>query len=193
MLKLYNIFIGMTFSTLILVTGCSQKNGYVASNEAPVVIHGYTLPPKPSPVINNATILGIDSNNNGVRDDVEIWILKKYKDKHPIYTEIAIQAGRAWQKILEDPSAARETMKLIDATQNCEFYFRFDANKYGDALLIDESIVTNRMFKKIVINTQERKDAYWEYDRLLSGGVYVLPKVSQEKSYCDFNTSQYEI
>ena len=195
MLKQNIFFIEVTLTILVMFSGCSQSNGYatskVASNETSVVIHGYTLPPKPDPVINNTTLLGIDSNNNGVRDDIEIWILKKYKDKHPIYTEIAMQAGRAWQNVLKDPSAARETAKLIDAAQNCEFYFRFDAYKYGDTLLIDESIVANRMFDKIVTNTQERKDAYWEYDRLLSGGVYVLPKVSQEKSYCDFNVTKF--
>lgn len=175
----------------IVISGCSQSDGYSTSNNEEVeVIHGYTLPPAPDPAINNSTLLGIDSNNNGVRDDVEIWILKKYKDKHPIYTEIAMQAGRAWQKILEDPSKANDTSKLLDAAQNCEFYFRFDANKYGDILLIDESIV-DRMFRKIVTNTQEREDAYWEHDRLLSGGVYVLPKASQAKSYCDFNVTKF--
>jgi len=177
---------------LILGSGCSSNNRIdVQQASEPEVIHGYTLPPEPDPVINNSTLLGIDSNNNGVRDDVEIWILKKYKDKHPIYTEIAMQAGRAWQKVLEDPSKARETTKLMEAAQFCSFYFEFDAIKYGDTLLIDESIVTNRMFEKTVTNTQERKDAYWEYDRLLSGGVYVLPKKSQEKSYCDFNVTKF--
>jgi len=195
MLKQNNLFRGVTLLLLVLLSGCSQSDGYstseVASKEEPIVIHGYTLPPEPDPVINNSTLLGIDSNNNGVRDDVEIWILKKYKDKHPIYTEIAMQAGRAWQKVLEDPSKARETTKLMEAAQFCSFYFEFDAIKYGDTLLIDESIVTNRMFEKTVTNTQERKDAYWEYDRLLSGGVYVLPKKSQEKSYCDFNVTKF--
>lgn len=54
----------------------------------------YTLPPEPDPKINNSTLLGIDSNNNGVRDDVERWIYMEYKDKHPIYIDIAMQAGR---------------------------------------------------------------------------------------------------
>ena len=61
-------------------------------------IHGHILPPKPDPKINNSTLLGIDSNNNGVRDDVERWIYKTYKDKHPIYIDIAMQAGRAYKK-----------------------------------------------------------------------------------------------
>ena len=35
------------------------------------VINGITVPPEPAPSINNATLAGVDVNNNGVRDDVE--------------------------------------------------------------------------------------------------------------------------
>ncbi len=45
------------------------------------IVDGHTLPPEPDPAVNNATLLGIDTNNNGVRDDVERWIYKKY-DKY---------------------------------------------------------------------------------------------------------------
>ena len=37
-------------------------------------INGYKLPPQPDETLNNSTLLGIDSNPNGVRDDVERWI-----------------------------------------------------------------------------------------------------------------------
>ena len=37
---------------------------------------GYILPPKPDSKINDSTLLGVDSNNNGVRDDVEIKIFE---------------------------------------------------------------------------------------------------------------------
>src|SRR3989338_9125602 len=39
-----------------------------------------TLPPEPDTVENNATLSGVDSNNNGIRDDVERAIYAKYKD-----------------------------------------------------------------------------------------------------------------
>ena len=43
----------------------------------------YKLPPEPDPKINNSTLLGIDSNNNGVRDDVERWIYETYDEYIP--------------------------------------------------------------------------------------------------------------
>jgi len=46
-------------------------------------INVYQLPPEPDPVVNNSTLLGIDSNNNGVRDDVERWIYETYDEYVP--------------------------------------------------------------------------------------------------------------
>jgi len=57
------------------------------SNKQRITIYweadGHRLPPKPDPKINNATLLGVDVNNNGVRDDVERWIYKKYSKYYP--------------------------------------------------------------------------------------------------------------
>lgn len=39
-----------------------------------------TLPPEPDVAENSATLVGVDSNSNGIRDDVERAIYLKYKD-----------------------------------------------------------------------------------------------------------------
>jgi len=52
------------------------------------VVDGYTLPPEPDEALNNATLLGIDSNNNGVRDDVERWIYETYDEYIPCHQEL---------------------------------------------------------------------------------------------------------
>jgi hypothetical protein len=57
------------------------------------VVNGHVLPPEPDPAVNDSTLLGVDANNNGVRDDVERWIYEEYKDKHP-YTYRYRYAGR---------------------------------------------------------------------------------------------------
>jgi hypothetical protein len=46
--------------------------------EGDVVVNGYMLPPCPDPKINDSTLLGIDTNNNNVRDDVERWLIVRY-------------------------------------------------------------------------------------------------------------------
>jgi hypothetical protein len=45
------------------------------------------LPPEPDPTINNSTLLGVDVNDNGVRDDVERWIYETYDEYVPCHQE----------------------------------------------------------------------------------------------------------
>ncbi|GIT98856.1 hypothetical protein [Sulfurovum sp. TSL1] len=164
----------------------------LTSNTYSETINGHTLPPEPDPKINNSTLLGIDSNNNGVRDDVERWIYETYKDEHPIHIDIAMQAGRAYKKVLETPEKAKEIHDYVSAPSYCESYYKIYAKYFNEVLLVIKD-VTNEYFRSnIIFNTQERKKAYLEYDRLLSGDSYSTPKIGEGKKLCDFNTSKYE-
>ena len=191
----------------ILFAMCGQSNGLFASEltsadkdsslvvenktSRVIVINGHTLPPMPDKTLNDATLLGIDSNNNGVRDDVEIWIYQTYKDKHPIYIDIAMQAGRAYKQVLETPEKAKEIHEtVVNAPFYCTWYYQKGAKYFGDPVLVNERI--DVPVKSKYFNTKERKDVYWEYDTLLSGGSYSLPKIQKRKSLCDFDTSKYD-
>jgi len=168
----------------------------LTSNIYAETINGHILPPEPDPIINNSTLLGIDSNNNGVRDDVERWIYKTYKDKHPIHIDIAMQAARAYKKVLETPEKAKEIMKFVEAPLYCELYYRYcvDNVNINEKRILDENEeIDNKYFRKIIyFNTDERKRAYIEYDTLLSGDSYTLIRCSKRKQLCDFNTSKYQ-
>ena len=155
-------------------------------------INGHTLPPEPDPKINNATLLGVDSNNNGVRDDVERWIYKTYKDKHPIHIDIAMQAGRAYKLVLETPERAKEIHDEVDKAVYCQMYYELDADEFNEPLLIKENVLNENFRSKIYFNTKERMDAYDQYDTLLSGDSYTLLEPAEEKRACHFNTSKYE-
>ena len=154
------------------------------------IVNGHLLPPEPDPQVNNSTLLGIDVNNNDVRDDVERWIYETYKDKHPIHIDIAMQAGRAYKKVLENPEKAKEIRKIVNAPLFCGWYYQNDAEEFNDPTLVHERIDTPVESK--YFNTKERQDVYWQYDKLLSGEVYDLPKARDRKSFCDFNTSTYK-
>ena len=158
----------------------------------PEIINGHTLPSEPDPTINNSTLLGVDVNNNGVRDDVERWIYEEYKEKHPVHIDIAMQAGRAYKKVLETPERAREIRKEVNSATTCQAYYKYDAEFLNEPILIQENAIDEYFRSKIYYNTQKRMDAYLQYDKLLSGGVYTLPSFEEEKAACDFNTSKYE-
>ena len=154
------------------------------------IVNGHTLPPEPNKTLNDSTLLGIDVNDNGVRDDVERWIYEEYKDKHPIHIDIAMQAGRAYKKVLETPERAKEIRKEVNGALFCGWYYENDAEEFGDPVLVHERIDTS--VKSKYFNTKARNDVYWQYDTLLSGGSYALPKPWERKALCDFNTTQYK-
>ena len=162
------------------------------SNIYSETINGHTLPPEPDPTINNSTLLGIDSNNNGVRDDVERWIYKTYKDKHPIHIDIAMQGARGFKLVLEHPENAKKIHYEATAYMDCEAYYKNYAKYFNESMLVKEEVSTEYFRKKIYFNTSERERAYLQYDELLSGDTYSLPKIEEMKALCDFNTSKYE-
>ena len=150
-------------------------------------IDGHTLPPEPNKAINNSTLLGIDVNHNGVRDDVERWIYQNYKDKHPIHIDIAMQSAREKQKMLSHPEKAKEIHERMVAPIDCESYYRTCISKP----LVNDRI-NGRNFRKVIFNTKERIDTYNKYDTLLSGDSYTIPWCSKRKEKCDFSTNKYD-
>ncbi len=68
------------------------KVGNTLSNKVTLQIYwevnGHRLPPEPDPKVNDSTLLGVDVNGNGVRDDVERWIYTKYKEYIPCHQEL---------------------------------------------------------------------------------------------------------
>lgn len=146
------------------------------------IINGYVLPPEPDPELNNSTLLGIDSNDNGVRDDVERYVYKTFSN--PIEIGIHMQTARAYQKQIEDPSLAHETVKFSDDALSCSFYLIYetqfinDKYKYYD----DEDKV-----EEIQFNTIERHIAYKKYNAQFNGKVLTSPESSKEK--CEFDAN----
>ena len=150
-------------------------------------INGYKLPPMPDEDLNNATILGIDVNNNEVRDDVERWIFDKYKE--PIVQAVALQNARAFSKILVDPSKAKETIKFSDALIECQSYYKYQSSKK----VIQKGTSLIKESRPLILNTRKRNRAYYEYNQALSGGVYSLGDRDKYKDSCDFNESKVQM
>jgi len=158
--------------------------GGVASNSVKLhitwVVDGHVLPPKPDKTLNDSTLLGIDSNNNGVRDDVERWIYEEYTQ--PIERGIFMQTSRAYNMLIVDPSKAHETKKYSDNAVSCLFYwFRKENSPLDRFKNYDDS----KKLKRIQFNTLKRHINYDKYQKALSGGVYdLLPKYKEK---CEFD------
>lgn len=57
----------------VLVVGCGGGGGdqQQPATEQVEVINGVQVPPAPDPTVNQATLKGVDSNSNGIRDDID--------------------------------------------------------------------------------------------------------------------------
>lgn len=151
-------------------------------------INGYILPPEPDETLNNSTLLGIDSNDNGVRDDVERWVIKKYatSDYPKTKTAIAMQWGRATQQVIQNPESAYEDKKywLINMAMDCQRYaYNKKLKKVGN-YRIDNKIFDDEFVDK-AFNTKERIKAYYLFNANLAGHVYGSSKAHPSK--CDFD------
>ena len=175
-------------------TTLNAKLGTTLSNTVNLnivwIVNGHTLPPEPDKTVNDSTLLGVDVNGNGVRDDVERWIYERYKDKHPIHIDISMQAGRAYKKVLETPERAKEIRLEVNGALFCASYYEFEAQFFKDPILVYERI--DAPVKSKYFNSKKRQDVYWQYDTLLSGDSYALPEDNEMKSFCNFNTLKYK-
>lgn len=139
--------------------------------------------PKIDPNINK-TLLGIDSNKNGIRDDVEVAIYNRYPTNKQM-RQVAYQLAIADQKKLEvvskspiDERAAKNvSINFTDKAVSCT---NFHSNKTGN------EINTGSLFKfidAIVFNTRERKDAYFKFP---VNTIVEVPITYNEKQPCDY-------
>jgi hypothetical protein len=168
------------------------------------VVDGHTLPPEPDKATNDSTLLGVDVNDNGVRDDVERWIYETYDEYIPCHYEPyeetlpngnTVTFGR---KVCEDNpvpyhpavravamQGARAAQIIIQEPEKARETLKIwdDALDCASGLneLTDNSqrkLYKNYMygdeFKQIQFNTISRARAFGEFNFNLSGGVYDL-------------------
>ncbi len=127
------------------------------------VVKGYTLPPEPNKALNHSTLLGIDSNNNMLRDDVERWVVKQPWSHQRIAG--ALQRMRGLQ-ILINEDIGDENIRSAFGSMTERAYFASRHNPSLTEQLREEDEFAARMF-----NTKERKKAYLDYDASFSGKI----------------------
>jgi len=154
------------------------------------------LPDEPDEKLNNSTLLGIDTNRNGVRDDVERWIIKRYsKDPEFPKTKIALAMQYAWatQKILEKPTM--ESFKYEDNALACESYWSNQKTQGLPGIKYIHFRKKHKVFGEVklkdkIFNNKERILRKFDYNSALSGNILTLRK--KELSACHINISRFQ-
>jgi len=135
-------------------------------------VEGKNLPPVSDQAENDATVAGIDKNNNGVRDDVELVIFKKYPNSAKIRAaelQYAVALQLMITKVFDSGSweaAAQEESRANYCI--AETYPRSDLGTFGKVIDMREKEVEDS-----VLNTEMRKVAEETANKYIVG--YVLP------------------
>ncbi len=134
--------------------------------------------PGSGPVIDNedltAGLKGIDADNNGIRDDIDRLIAKKYSAT-PQLKKAVEQRARALQKAMEATTqqqsliAGDEIMRASDCVGNIVL-------RKGDASSQELFLQIGKDLEALTANTKERFTAYWNSENLSNGAVFKQPK-----------------
>lgn len=122
------------------------------------------------PVLNrDNTISGVDTDNNGVRDDVDRYIqnLPDTTTQKSALTQASSALTVAMTVNTADQNAVVATSNAIAAAAVCV------VSQYENPLEADKR---HRDIEKITINTLERLKAYQRYSLAINGSSFVLPQ-----------------
>ncbi|MEW5881999.1 MAG: hypothetical protein AB1761_16330 [Pseudomonadota bacterium] len=126
------------------------------------------LPPHPGSAA-NATVEGVDSNHDGIRDDIEIFIAENYG-----YSERAVRALRSIARdvqrdLVDPPRTPEEAVARVNARRSIDCYAR----------TVDwETRVSRRALMDVVaetVNTPARFELFRRKEKLLAGQVSEAP------------------
>jgi hypothetical protein len=138
---------------------------------------GYSLPPDPGDA-GKATLEGIDSDGDGIRDDIQRYIFLTYPDSHKTRAALG-QAAVALQKIIlgsPDVETALYNTELEARASECIRFIRPEDGREMDNMLLAE-----------FLNTIDRSRAYLAYDSQLSGHVFGVRNINEYRSSCSFD------
>jgi hypothetical protein len=131
-------------------------------------------------------ISGIDNNNNGVRDDVENYILSKYSHD-PFQRDMFFKAARKIQEIISLPlnGVIDEHIRLdreLLSIYTCRDYILYR----NEVKNIDKELLNKTLFKASVLNTPERLKAYIEHKKILPSNFDELTEseLMKDKKSC---------
>ena len=132
-----------------------------AQRLTPEHVDGKHLPPPPDPAQADATIEGVDANQNGIRDDVELAIFEKYPNSP--YTRAAeLQYAMALQLYLTEVFNSETWRAAVEKTSRgygCIYETTNDRASIN---------TRKREVEQLVNNTSAREEKYDSLDKYQS-------------------------
>ena len=187
------LFLALMMSSFL---GCnSYENPPVAQSKKQnsKILDSSTNSDKIIPIDNSkeniSELLGVDKNSNGIRDDVESYIMQRFSSEEFPVTKIAIalQYAKATQHILKNPTI--QNSKYENDAISCKYYWISKKTKNLSISQTLDFIAQNEIFDDefddIIYNSQIRVDKKLQYNRAISGHILNSNEISVDK--CTIN------
>ncbi len=138
----------------------------------------------------SSDLKGLDLNKNGIRDDIEYYVLHKYGNK-PFEMKIFLDAAKTLQKIISLPENAPKQERIALDNRLINLYTCRDYMLYKlDVPNITKKLREKMIFKSKVLNTNLRLRTYIEHKEklpLIEEDIYKMnvdeARISCEKRY----------
>jgi hypothetical protein len=165
---------GQTLQPIVLKF--SNPTRIMFSSTVQVLVLG-ALPPDPGDA-GTLTIQGIDSDGDGVRDDIQRYIALTYPTSAKTRAALT-QFAKGMQATLLTAGSKANALAATEQEGNAQYCLW---HLYG--------LDGNPLWQKLraqYLNTRDRSRAYGDYNHLLNAEVEKLPPDDQYKARCDFN------
>jgi hypothetical protein len=159
----------LALASLLGVSGCVHNEDPPAQEPEPIIV----LPPDPG-TAGKATVQGIDSDTDGRRDDVQIFVDTTYLDTAS--RAATSRLAKAFQAFLiqgSDKAGALAAAASLNKAIDC--LYALDPENFGD--LVDE-------VEAKVVNTNDRSKAYAKAGAFISGGTFPVSTVADNAASC---------
>jgi hypothetical protein len=189
------------FITIILITAsllfCNEKTAYsedtVNPNATEVRYNGKDddilaeLPPDPGEE-GKLTLLGIDSDGDGVRDDIQRYIYFTYPNDELLRLGLTYYA-KGFQDVLADADDSEASYAhSIEMSRHGECIWYINGRGFADTRLKDrEAVNICRALRAEILNTHDRSVAYITHSDNLGGRVIRSAPMNEWKNSCAFD------
>lgn len=178
---LHLLLIVILTGSILFLSGCSRSGTSTSETQTEDDAAASNLPPDPGEE-GKKTLAGIDSDDDGVRDDVQRYIALTYPDSEKTRAGLT-QYAKSVQGALLDADDKELSMKheeKISKADDC-IEFMLGTDEY-DQYISNEAL-------PMILNTKERTMAYFKYDEQLGGEVFSLTPEDQLRFSCDIDPS----
>ena len=178
-MKLLSIFV-----LISLLSACGGGSstfpfaiGTTSSNASLNVINGIVVPPDPGEAA-DATLAGVDSDGNGIRDEIDRWIATKYGNKPGSLAAIRWSAKASQKQLTSNPTTQAQALAVI--------YENMDIGGCIGRKLDLDGIGASKYFNEELIRTFNTRERLNETNRIFDLAGMIVRDVSETTVKCPF-------